>query len=216
MRLAIVLGILVVAGAAWWALQPRPPATAPRAQAPVTATPAPRVARPAPPPRLDAGLAPPRSPVTLLPEQGRPDMTVEEVAASQKLLERQMAEVAAAAILDKVAQQAPDTKAPAMSADAVKDAIGQAKPGIVACYAQALEKNAEVAGRLVVRFTIHAANGVGRLRDAEIVEDDPGNPFLGMCALGAIAKVEFEAAADGIVTVTYPFKFEPGAKEATP
>lgn len=210
MRLLIPLGILIVAGAAWWALQPGPApdrpakrATAPKTTPPATpATAAPEtIARPQPKLRV-----PPPLPA-LEPEP--PDMSA---AASQKIeqdLEREMAMARAAAIRSTVAMKAPDTAGPTMKAEAVKHAIEQAKPGIVDCYEQALKQDPEAEGRLVVEFTIRAEGGVGTLQDAEVVEDDPGSPFLGMCALGAIAKVRFETEEDGIVKVKYPFVLKP-------
>lgn len=213
MRLAIPVALLIIAGAAWWALQPTdapPPRSAAPASAPAS-TPARRATPPPPQPALqpEPALLPAEGEAAPVPSVPSAGLSAQQIAASQKLLEREMAKVQAAAILEKVAEQAPETKQPALSADAVKFAIDQAKPGIVDCYEQALEKAPDLAGAFTVRFTIHAENGAGTLRDAEIVADELGNPFLGMCALNAIAKVEFDAKADGVVTVNYPFNLKP-------
>ena len=53
---------------------------------------------------------------------------------------------------------------------------------------------------------------MGRLGDAEILEDGMNNPFMGACVLEALAKVEYPAPeGQGEITVKYPFIFKPAA-----
>ena len=104
---------------------------------------------------------------------------------------------------------APPSEPMAMRREAIREAIQQATPAIGGCYEQILARNPEAAGLLKVQFKLVAEGGVARLKDAEITEDSLGDPFLGMCALKAIADLTFEAEADGEVVVNYPFILKP-------
>ncbi|MEZ4467744.1 MAG: AgmX/PglI C-terminal domain-containing protein [bacterium] len=108
----------------------------------------------------------------------------------------------------------PGERAPGtMRKEAVQAAIGTARPAIADCYRQALAQTADLEGVLKVSFTVQAEGGKGHMKDAEIIEDTLGNPFLGMCALRAIAELSFEAEMDGEVKVNYPFILRPTPDE---
>lgn len=210
MRVVIPVALLIIAGgAAWWLLQPE----ARRTTVPPARTTASAQAQPV----SRAG-----APTTMAPSAARPAASGSKLPGTvtnalndtiRDRIRRDLVRKSAQGVIDKVAVQAPATKAGGvMSREAVKFAIDQSKPGIVDCYEQALEKTPDLAGRLTMKFTVHVKEGVGTLRDAEVVEDGLGNPFLGMCALGAVAKVEFEAEEDGVITVNYPFNLNPGPK----
>ena len=212
MRVVIPLALVIVAGALWWVLQPAPRDTAVPDVAPTTAkNTAPTDAAEADQPeRDDPAPARPRQPNSTLP----PAVTNALSNTMRDRIRADLVRKSAQGVLDKVAVQAPATKAAGpMDREAVRFAVEQAKPGIVDCYAQALEEAPELAGKLTMKFTVHVKDGVGTLRDAEVADDGLGNPFLGMCALGALAKVEFEGEQDGVVTVNYPFNLSPGEKK---
>lgn len=106
----------------------------------------------------------------------------------------------------------PDAAPPRgrVSKEAVREAVGQARPAIVKCYQQALTRAPDLGGRLLVRFTIEHRDGTGRLRDADIEEDGLENPFMGMCVLKALAEIEYPTPeGDGVVVVRYPFALSP-------
>ncbi len=92
----------------------------------------------------------------------------------------------------------------------IQDAIKHAQAPIVDCYDQALKLDPKLAGRMKVEFTIVTRDGVGRLDDASIIDDEEegaiNKPFLAMCALKALADLEFPPPkGEGKVTVRYPF-----------
>ena len=206
MRVVIPVVLVLVAGAVWWALQPAPRATVVPQSASTASPNAPRV-------EPEALRSEPRTPISTQARQApsRAPAKAPSSDADSPRARRAQVQSSAQAVLDKVAVQAPPTKAPGvMSPEAVRFAVSQSKPGVVDCYTQALKTSPDLAGRLTMKFTVHVEGGVGTLRDAEVIEDGLANPFLGMCALGAVAKVEFEAEEDGIITVHYPFTLSPG------
>lgn len=122
--------------------------------------------------------------------------------------------------LQEAAEQQVDEEVPTASLDKedIRDAIQHAKQPITDCYEQALTRDPKLGGRLKVEFTIVTREGVGRLDEASIVDDAEegaiNHPFLAMCALKALADLEFPAPkGEGKVTVRYPFRLEPGERE---
>lgn len=104
----------------------------------------------------------------------------------------------------------PPPPRPTVDRHGVQSAVRAAKPGVVDCYRQALERNPELGGTLRVRFTVARKDGTGRIRDAEIADEGLGNPFFEMCVLTALGEMEYPAPdGDGEVVVTYPFNLQP-------
>ncbi|MCB9536904.1 MAG: AgmX/PglI C-terminal domain-containing protein [Myxococcales bacterium] len=101
-----------------------------------------------------------------------------------------------------------------LDAEDVQTAIQAAKPAVAGCYEQALKRTPDLGGRLLVQFTIRQGEGKGSLGDAEVIEDGLGNPFLGMCVIDALAKVDYPApSGQGEVVVKYPFVLKPAEGE---
>jgi Ca-activated chloride channel family protein len=73
------------------------------------------------------------------------------------------------------------------------------------CYEQALAKDPNVAGRMVLKITVNAAGKVGT---AEITEDQLGHE-AGKCIIEAAEKWTFPKGVDSF-SFTYPLTFEPG------
>lgn len=207
MRVVVPVALLLMAvGAVWWALQPVERTTSvPEAATASTL-----------PPKMTGVMADdrtPRAPSSARPLSTPPNAVTTAVDESARnKLRRDKVRKSAESVLAKVAVQAPPAKA-VMGQKAVRFAIDQSRLGIEDCYVQALAKNPKLAGRLLMKFSVHVKDGVGTVQDAEVVDDGLGNPFLGMCALGAVAKVEFDAEEDGVVIVTYPFKLSPEPSE---
>lgn len=103
---------------------------------------------------------------------------------------------------------------PRIDPEAVKGAVEQAKPLVADCYAQALRRTPDLAGRLTVKFTVVQEAGEGRIRDAEVVDEGLQRPFLEMCVLDALGQMTYPAPeGEGEVVVTYPFVLQPTAPE---
>lgn len=95
---------------------------------------------------------------------------------------------------------------------AVQNAVRSAKPLVGDCYAQALEHSPDLGGTLKVSFTVTPDDeGVGRIRDAEVLDEGLRQPFLEMCVLEALGTAEYPVpeGADGELKVTYPFVLRP-------
>lgn len=220
-RVAILIAVVLVVGAVGWALwedQPPPPV---RPTAAVTS--ASGVSAAARPP------ARPPAPPERAPEPPKPYTVTTAIQAPPPAILAPPVPVDRAGVRRLIAQEAPQVpgvgdatspdeppgeRAPGtMRKEAVQAAIGTARPAIADCYRQALAQNADLEGVLKVQFVVQAEGGTGHLKDAEITEDSLGNPFLGMCALKAIAELSFEAEMDGEVTVNYPFILRPTPEE---
>ncbi|MBL8677590.1 MAG: AgmX/PglI C-terminal domain-containing protein [Myxococcales bacterium] len=68
------------------------------------------------------------------------------------------------------------------------------------CFEQALSRNRDATGRVMVRFVIAAD---GRVAGANATENTTGDALLGACIAGAFRRWQFPSP-DGIVTVSYP------------
>jgi hypothetical protein len=105
-----------------------------------------------------------------------------------------------------------------MSKAEVVAGIRSALPALKGCYEKLLEREPAASGRLIVRFTIVARDGAGRISEATVLpqaEDDGvpeiSAPLTQLCFLNALAAAPFAAPADGPVHVTYPFTFTAAA-----
>lgn len=90
--------------------------------------------------------------------------------------------------------------------EVIRDTIRGEHQRIQACYHAARERKPELAGKLVLRFTIEEGGGVEELtiRDDSTVLDIP----MRECVLDIFRKLEFPKPEGGIVLVNYPFEFE--------
>jgi len=75
------------------------------------------------------------------------------------------------------------------------------------CYSDGLGRNASLTGRVVVRFVIERDGSVSRVRDDGSTMPDP---VVTECVLKSFYEIRFPKPENGIVTVVYPIKFEPG------
>jgi len=97
----------------------------------------------------------------------------------------------------------------------IRRAIQSIKPLIRECF---MDVAARYPGPQTVklRFTIVASGTSGRFQDGEIAESTVQDPFVLACFLESLTDVQFPAPrGEGVVTVTYPFHFEP-APDAGP
>lgn len=68
------------------------------------------------------------------------------------------------------------------------------------CFEQALSRDRDATGRIMVRFVIAAD---GRVAGASAIENTTGDAMLGACIAGAFRRWQFPSP-DGVVTVSYP------------
>lgn len=83
------------------------------------------------------------------------------------------------------------------------------------CYEAALEKNASLAGRMMVRFTIEPDGKVG---ESSVPESSLNSPAAESCIRDAVRTWIFPRPQSGKVVVTYPFVLAsaPPAERAAP
>ena len=92
--------------------------------------------------------------------------------------------------------------------DTIRGVVRGTLSDITACYDAALKHNEDLAGRIVVRFTIVTKDGKGRVSDGEIQPEDGdlNEPRLEQCILQVLGQAQFPPSADGEpVIVSYPF-----------
>jgi glutamine cyclotransferase len=94
-----------------------------------------------------------------------------------------------------------------LSKDEIRKVVVEHIGEIRRCYNQGLERDPELAGRIVVGFEITGTGAVGR---SEISESTLKDAAVGVCVAGAIKTWQFPAPKGGSVAVEYPFVLEPG------
>ena len=209
-NLVLIVTALAVLGVVFYFAAATPDVVMPPTKAPA--------AKPKPPtPRakaLPAAKETPLPPLRLNPKplaDRRAKLAAKDAAASSKELLGLPRDLVKQK-LREAAGQAPEPKKATVRKEDVQAAVKVARPGIKACFEQALLRNPQLGGRLKVKFTLVTKDGVGKLNDAEIVGDEEegalNHPFMAMCALKALADVEYPAPeGEGELTVTYPFIF---------
>jgi hypothetical protein len=76
------------------------------------------------------------------------------------------------------------------------------------CYQRELSRNATLAGKVVIRFTIA---GDGTVSQASTKETTMNNSAVEGCIVGRFQRMQFpEPRGGGVVIVSYPFLFSPG------
>lgn len=102
---------------------------------------------------------------------------------------------------------------PPLDPEYIKSAIAeQLLPVAEECYESALEDEPELAGQLLVEFTIVGAEEVGGVVESAQINDEStlDNAFVRECMRESVMAVTFEPPEDGgQLAVTYPFNFEP-------
>ena len=90
----------------------------------------------------------------------------------------------------------------------IQQHIGEVKR----CYEGALEKNKDLAGRVVVRFTIQLD---GKVTSSGVAETSLGSPPVERCITDAVATWIFPKPRGGQVEVNYPFVFASSPPDPT-
>jgi TonB family protein len=91
--------------------------------------------------------------------------------------------------------------------DVIREVVRAEIDDVRACYEVALADDPALSGTIVVSFTVGEG---GAVSNARVLEDDVG-AGVGACLVGAIGAWRFPGAEGRApVSVTYPFRFEPG------
>jgi len=93
----------------------------------------------------------------------------------------------------------------------IRDAVHGLVPLVAECYEEGLERNPQLAGAVVVDFTIEGdeENG-GVVGDSAIKKTSLDDPAVVECIQETMYALEIDPpAGGGVVHVTYPFKFAP-------
>ena len=89
----------------------------------------------------------------------------------------------------------------------IREVIQAQLPGIRACYNQALAKDPEASGKIVIEFTIGEQ---GTVTHSAVAESDMKDASVPTCVSSVIASSLFPKPVGGHVVVSYPFVLEPG------
>jgi len=89
---------------------------------------------------------------------------------------------------------------------AINKVVASHKTSIRMSYEKYLKRIPDLAGKITIRFTIAAS---GRVTSVQILENTTGNSNLERDITRKIKMWRFEEIAEGDVTVTYPFVFQP-------
>ena len=74
------------------------------------------------------------------------------------------------------------------------------------CYQRELQSNPDLAGRVVLRFTIGTD---GRPKGASIASSALGNKAAHACLLKTVQRMTFKPPKGGVCPVRWPFTFKP-------
>ena len=106
----------------------------------------------------------------------------------------------------------PEADAPAPSGDAFCDkkdirvAMNRAKGSFRFCYQRELQNDSELAGRVVLRFTIGTD---GRPKGPSIASSTLKNKAAHACLLKTVNRMTFKPPKGGVCPVRWPFTFQP-------
>ena len=118
--------------------------------------------------------------------------------------------VAGSALAKSPDPAGPTVKGP-LGKDAVRKVVQLHIEEVRLCYEPELERNAKLAGRIVVSFTINAE---GRVSEAKLDKERSslGNAVVENCAVKAVSGWEFPKHK-GNTVVSYPFVLRPADPE---
>lgn len=103
----------------------------------------------------------------------------------------------------------PSIAAPAgarISPDFVRSVVRSHLSEVQGCYEEGLARRPELAGRIVVRWTVAMS---GSVLDARVQSSTLGDPGVESCIVTAIRRWTFPANGRGTITVNYPFELRP-------
>jgi outer membrane biosynthesis protein TonB len=143
-----------------------------------------------------------------------PSNTVASVAASSQVQSVEAPRAEAPRVRCVASELAPSKNiigpsrdgivAGSLAVEPLRRRIATLAPQLRACYEASTAR--ERSARIVVRFVIDAN---GAVPCAEVTQSDSIDSALDACVANAVAGLLFAGSGRGLVTVTYPFRFEP-------
>lgn len=94
-----------------------------------------------------------------------------------------------------------------LDASLIDEVIKRHLPQIKYCYSRALQRQTDLAGKVVVRFTIAKD---GSVSSSSVKSSSMGSSEVETCVARRIGALTFPQPKGGIVIVSYPFVFAPG------
>jgi|ETNmetMinimDraft_26_1059896.scaffolds.fasta_scaffold07173_3 hypothetical protein len=97
-----------------------------------------------------------------------------------------------------------------LTAEGIQGAVEAGIDDIKHCYEQWLKLEPEIAGSIMVTFTVTPVDdAVGEVSALELTDSELEHPFIEGCVLNVFADIPFDAPADGgQVEVNYPLMFD--------
>lgn len=103
------------------------------------------------------------------------------------------------------------TEAETIGGDYVRAAVKDIVPLVAECYDRAIERDANIAGTIVVKFTIVGEPSVGGIIDNSAIDADATtirDPQMQECVQETMHAIQIDPPAHGgQIAVTYPFAF---------
>lgn len=94
--------------------------------------------------------------------------------------------------------------------EGIQGAVREVIPGIQRCYEDALLEVPDLAGKLSVGFEVGDVDGMGKVRDAWIEDDQLRDGPMSDCVEDAMRALQFDPPeGGGTMSVTYPIVFRP-------
>ncbi len=101
---------------------------------------------------------------------------------------------------------APPSVAGLLSPEAIRRVVLRNLGQVTHCHEQGLAQNANLEGRVVIRFII---GGQGEVMGSNVAESSLAVPSVGQCIAAAVRRWQFPSPeGGGIVTVNYPFNLQ--------
>lgn len=118
------------------------------------------------------------------------------------------------AVIDEADEaDAPQGSVHAPDRQGIQAAMNEARPLIGECYDAWLRAHPELAGKLVVHFTINDPlpeddEGLARVTVADIDDSTVDHALLEGCVMNVVAGLRFDPPESGKLRVSYPFLFD--------
>lgn len=107
-----------------------------------------------------------------------------------------------------VQSAAPEVDGGSLDPGAIAKVVKSRLTAVKECYERELKRNPQLAGKVVIRFTIEDD---GRVSNVAVEEQTLGDPNVGSCIVSRFERFRFPKPDGGAVTVSYPFIFSPAS-----
>jgi TonB family protein len=118
-----------------------------------------------------------------------------------------LVEKAETKVTAEIKTEAPEVDGSLEGADIARVVKGRIS-SIKECYERELKRNPQLAGKIVVRFTIDEE---GKVTNAALEENTVSDKSVGACVVSRFERFRFPKPEGGSVTVSYPFIFAPSS-----